>query len=208
MTVLEEHLAKLSNPESRFDKVVIFSGHMIDSPGRKEPRFPPEKERAVRDRIAKQLDEWDVGPRDLAISGCARGGDILFAELAADRGARVWLFIALPEEEFLDKSVRLPASDWEERYFKLKNREGVETFFLHEERGDPPEGMSVFESANLWIIETAGALTSADNLYAVLVWDEKPTGDGPGGTSDFASRVKRMGGQVAVINPIFVKEGD
>ena len=42
---------------------------------------------------------------------------------------------------------------------------------------------------------------SPDNLYALLVWDEKPAGDGPGGTADFAARVREAGGQVAVINP-------
>jgi hypothetical protein len=41
-----------------------------------------------------------------------------------------------------------------------------------------------------------------NNLYALLVWDEKPTGDGPGGTSDFAVRVKTLGGHLAqTINP-------
>ena len=39
------------------------------------------------------------------------------------------------------------------------------------------------------------------NLYALLVWDEKPTGDGPGGTADCATRVKRLGGRIAIVNP-------
>jgi hypothetical protein len=38
-------------------------------------------------------------------------------------------------------------------------------------------------------------------LFSVLVWDEEPTGDGPGGTSDFAERVRDLGGVVEVINP-------
>jgi hypothetical protein len=41
----------------------------------------------------------------------------------------------------------------------------------------------------------------ASNLYAVLVWDERPTGDGQGGTSDFAARVRKLGGRLSVINP-------
>ena len=33
-------------------KVVLFSGHMIDAPGREKPRFPPDKEtdRCASDR--------------------------------------------------------------------------------------------------------------------------------------------------------------
>jgi hypothetical protein len=39
------------------------------------------------------------------------------------------------------------------------------------------------------------------NLYALLVWDEKPTSDGLGGTADCAMRVKRLGGRTKIINP-------
>ena len=44
-----------------------------------------------------------------------------------------------------------------------------------------------------------------NNLYTLLVWDEKPTGDGPGGTSDFAMRVKKLSGHRAIINPTKLK---
>ena len=36
---------------------------------------------------------------------------------------------------------------------------------------------------------------------ALIVWDEKPRGDGPGGTSDFQQKVCHLGGQVEIINP-------
>jgi hypothetical protein len=34
-----------------------------------------------------------------------------------------------------------------------------------------------------------------------LVWDEKASGDGPGGTSHFAEQVRHYGGLVEIINP-------
>jgi hypothetical protein len=190
-------------PQRRFKKVVIASGHMIDSPERKEERFPPSKEGAVRERIAKQLETWSIGAGDLAICGGARGADLLFGELCADRGAEVWLYLALPEAEFLEASVRLANSDWEERYFKLRDREGVKVFIQSDRLKSPPKGTSVFARNNLWMINTARVeANDPKNLYAVLVWDEKPTGDGPGGTSDFAARVKKLGGRLApIINP-------
>lgn len=189
--------------ELRFKRVVIASGHMIDSPERGDERFPPGKEGAVRECIAKQLETWRVGAGDLAICGGARGADLLFAELCADRGAEVWLYLALPEGEFLEASVRLPNSDWEERYFKLRDREGVKVFIQSDRLKSPPKGTSVFARNNLWMINTARVeANDPKNLYAVLVWDEKPTGDGPGGTSDFAARVKKLGGRLApIINP-------
>src|SRR5215813_6570901 len=85
--VLEQRIGGLKKSDPRFKKVVVFSGHMIDKPGRPEERFPPSKEGVVRERIAKQLEVWGVGAGDLAICGGGRGGDILFAELCADRGA-------------------------------------------------------------------------------------------------------------------------
>jgi hypothetical protein len=175
---------------------------MIDRPDRAEERFPPRKEGVVRERIAEQLEGWGVGAGDLAICGGARGGDILFAELCADRGAEVWLFLALPEGEFLEKSVRLPNSDWEERFFTLRDREDVKVSLQVERLKWPPKGTSVFSRNNLWIINTARVEANhPEDLYAVLVWDEQPTGEGPGGTSDFAARIKELGGRLAIINP-------
>lgn len=204
--ILEKKIGGMKKSEPRFKRVVVASGHMIDRPDRVkkglDERFPPRKEDAVHERIAKQLDQWGIGPGCLAICGGARGADILFAEECAERGAEVWLFLALAEGEFLEESVRLPDSDWEARFFALRDRETVKTFQQFERLKLPPKGTSVFARNNLWMINTARVeANDAKNLYAVLVWDEKPTGDGPGGTSDFAARLKRLGGRLAIINP-------
>ncbi|MBD0305702.1 MAG: hypothetical protein ICV76_04000 [Nitrospiraceae bacterium] len=194
----------MAKPLHRFEKVLLSSGHMIDAPGRVVPRFPPAKESAVRERIAAQLDQWEVGEHDLGIFGGARGGDIVFAEQCLGRGAHVWMFLPLREPEFLEQSVRLPNSNWEQRFFALRKHPKCETSFLDEKIGPPPKGMTVFEQNNLRMIDTARAEAHPGRLYAVLVWDEKSTGDGLGGTSDFATKVKQLGGRVAVINPMLV----
>jgi hypothetical protein len=105
----------------------------------------------------------------------------------------------LPEAEFIQQSVRLPGSDWEARYRALRAR--CETRFQHEALGPPVPGENVFARNNVWCLDTARSLVSPDRVNALLVWDEKPTGDGPGGTSDFAARVRRGGGEVAIVNP-------
>ncbi|MEP6671045.1 MAG: hypothetical protein ABJF10_17930 [Chthoniobacter sp.] len=184
-------------------RILVFSGHLIDAPNRPQPRFPPAKEKVVRKRLAEQLQALKIGNGDLAITGAARGGDLLFAELCADAGAEVWLLLPLPEEEFLDESVRLPGSDWEARFRALSGRAHVGRFFQHEHLGADREGVGVHARNNLWIVETARALAdSPQHIHAFLVWDEKSTGDGPGGTSDFVERVRKLGGHVAPpINP-------
>jgi tetratricopeptide (TPR) repeat protein len=201
-TALEKKIGGLKKSEPRFAKVAIASGHMIDTPDRKSERFPPRKEGVVKDGIAAQLGAWKVGQGDLAICGAARGADMLFAELSADRGAEVWLMLPLPESDFLEQSVRLPESNWEERYFSLSRRDGVKVFSQPDRLKAPPKGASVFARNNLWIINTARVeISDPKNLYALLVWDEKPTGDGPGGTADCAMRVKQLGGRTKIINP-------
>ena len=183
-------------------KVAICSGHMIDKPGRPEPRFPREKEGAVRAAIARQLSAWGIGAGDLSICSGARGTDILFAEESLARGARVRLLLAKPVNDFVESSVRLEESDWVERFYALGERCDVATLPAPE---DDEPALDVYARTNLWIIETARAAASASGaIHALLVWDEKSTGDGPGGTSDFAERVRRLGGAVAIINPTWL----
>ena len=66
--------------------VLLFSGHMIDAPGRKQPRFPADKESIARDAIVDTLTQAGAGPGDLAICGAACGGDLIFAEACLARG--------------------------------------------------------------------------------------------------------------------------
>lgn len=196
-------------PKTPPRRVIVFSGHMVDMPDRSPPRFPASKEEAVRRGLARQLDAWEVGQGDLAISGAARGGDLLFAELCAGRGAEVWLFLPRAEEEFLEESVRLPGGHWEERFRRICAHPSVRRFFQHELSRNAHNGLDVHARNNLWIIEMARSLApSPDRILALLVWDEKPTGDGPGGTSDFVSRVLRLGGEVAPpVNPTKLPAG-
>jgi hypothetical protein len=77
-------------------KVALFSGHMIDAPGREKPRFPPDKEPIAARAIAEPLAPG--GPYDLRR---ACGGDLLFAEAALARSARLELHIPFEEPTFL-----------------------------------------------------------------------------------------------------------
>jgi hypothetical protein len=192
------------NP-SQVNKVVVCSGHMIDHPDRPVPRFPRHKEAIVRQQIAEQLGTWGIGPGDLAICGGAQGADLLFAECCVALGAQVYLLIALPEDEFLRRSVHLEGADWGGRYFEVAKKSNVSKFFQEDLFKDfSPELKAidnVFARNNLWMLHTALDAVGTGELFAILVCDEKETGDGPGGTSDFAERIRSAQGEVAVINP-------
>jgi tetratricopeptide (TPR) repeat protein len=198
--LLEKKLAQLGSPLPNFGKVIVCSGHMIDKPDRAKPRFPAGKEAAVREAIAGLLAVWDVGQGDLAICSGACGSDILFAEECQRRGASVRLMLALPRADFVSKSVAFAGNDWVQRFHRLAN--ACETADQIDRLGKPPADLDVFSRCNLWMLNTARVeANSADHLFSVLVWDEESTGDGPGGTSDFAARVRELGGVVEIINP-------
>ena len=203
--LLERKLTQLGNPLPAFGKVVVCSGHMIDKSDRIKARFPASKEAAVREKIAGLLAAWGVGKGDLAISGGACGSDILFAEECQRRGASVRLMLALPRADFVSKSVAFAGNNWVQRFHQLANT--CEVADQTSRLGKPPADLDVFSRCNLWMLNTARVeVGPADHLFSVLVWDEKPTGDGPGGTSDFAARVRDLGGVVEIINPTKLPE--
>ena len=137
-------------------KVVLFSGHMIDAPGREKPRFPPDKEQIAAKAIAGALAEIDVGSQDIAICGGACGGDLLFAEAALARSARLEIYLPFEEPTFLEKSVDFANKDWRARFFAAKAR-GV----LHvapRELGPMQEGEDPYERNNRWMLDVSSAL--------------------------------------------------
>jgi len=88
-------LVRLNAPEKPWvpRQVFLFSGHMIDAPDRKEPRFPADKESIAAAAMAAKLEELKAGAEDQAFCGGACGGDILFAEACLERGVRVDVLI-------------------------------------------------------------------------------------------------------------------
>lgn len=164
--------------------VVLASGHMIDDPSRKRPRFPPDQEARVTASIARALDEWTVGASTTIICGGARGADLIVAEQARDRGARVVLCLAEPRADFVERSVALPGTDWEARFENMCQYADVR--ILSAERS---AGGSIHAATNTWMIELAVQLaTHDDDPRAIVVWDGG-IGDGAGGTRDFVRQL-------------------
>src|SRR5689334_9482332 len=87
-------------------RVVLFSGHRVDAADRVPPRFPDAKAARAGVLIDEALRDLDVGPGDLALTQGASGGDLLFAEAAARRGAHLRLMQPESEPRFVEESVR------------------------------------------------------------------------------------------------------
>jgi hypothetical protein len=167
---------------------IVFTGHIIDKPGREAPRFPADKEDAVREAIRQQLEaiQRDSNSSLLGIAGGASGGDILFHECCAASGIPSEVFLALPATEYKGRSVNDGGPRWSARYDALLM--ALPVHVLDKERRKD-EG-SLWEETNKWMLEAALARGTKARLLAL--WDGK-TGDGPGGTEHMIQMAKEQG---------------
>jgi tetratricopeptide (TPR) repeat protein len=202
--LLGDHQEERSEPTH----VVVFSGHMIDDPADrgqgkvKPPRFPPSKIQAAAARIRAALDEIGAGVGDLGLCGGASGGDLLFAEACLERGMRVELHLARHENEFLAESVTFADPDrrWERMFMQVKENPASTVLVMPEELGPTPEGVSIHDRCNRWILYTALSQGLRKTSFVTL-WDGAP-GDGPGGTQNMVELVRKLTGRhPIIINP-------
>jgi uncharacterized protein len=180
-----------------FPKVVLASGHLIDAPDRSVPRFPPEQVPRVTAQVRQALEAWGVRKGTTVVTGGARGADLIVAEEGLRLGARILVCLALPQEDFEQRSVELPGSDWTDRFRRLL--QVAEVRHLSDQVFALPDE-DVFAQANRWMVEVATA--HASEPHAVIVWDGKQ-GDGPGGTRDLVHRLGVTGPnpRICVIDP-------
>jgi hypothetical protein len=179
-----------SKPQSP-RKVVLFSGHMIDAPGRETPRFPPGKEPIAARAIAGALADLHVGPDDLCICGGACGGDLLFAEDALAHSALLEIYIPFEEPTFLEKSIDFANKDWRGRFFAAKARGALH--IAPSELGPMQEREDPYERNNRWMLDAALRF-GADKVDLVCLWNGEG-GDGPGGAQHMMEEVRNKGGR-------------
>ena len=184
---------------AQFNRAVIFSGHMIDPPGRDKPRFPVECVPAVAASIGRQLARWGADAQTLAICGGAPGSDILFAEACLARGAHLRLLLPFSIEKFGRETFEGTPPTWWRRFEALLPR--CEVLCQPDVLGPLPPGAIAHERNNLWILDHARSQLPRGSISALLVWDQQETGDGPGGAADFAARSAASLREIVVINP-------
>lgn len=189
--------------------LVVFTGHMIDNPkvrgeGKPKPeRFPASKIDAAADEIRKALEEIHAGRGDIGLCGGASGGDLLFAEACLERGMSVELRLARPEAKFLAESVTFadPNKRWEKSFSAVKKHPLTRVFVMPEELGPAPEGISVHDRCNRWILHSALSRPVGETSFIAL-WNGEP-GDGPGGTQHMVETFDRYTGRKpTIIDPL------
>ena len=187
-----------------FQHAILFTGHMIDAPGRAHPRFPARAEPAARTAIHTSLETIRAthpGPT-IGIAGGASGGDILFHEVCSTLNIPTQLYLALPPEQYLQTSVAAAGEEWIIRFQVLTARLSHDTFILDDKvtlpsaltRADP---LNIWARTNLWMVSEAISL--APNRTLLALWDGR-SGDGPGGTEHLVAVAPSLG--IEVFPPI------
>ncbi len=195
LEIIDREIAR-SVPPFQPRQVLLFSGHMVDAPGRPKARFPAANVPLATAAIEGTLDGLKAGPGDLALTQGAAGGDLIFAEACVKRGVRMQLLLPLPEPDFMEASV-MPSADgtaWRERYYALKPQLAEPPRVMPVELGPTAKGASVFERCNQWLLYSALS-HGPDKVRFVCLWDGAGS-DGPGGTKHMVEEVKRRTGQV------------
>ena len=179
-------------------RVFLFSGHMIDAPGRPAPRFPADKEFVAAAAIAAKLNELDASAQSIGLCGGACGGDLLFAEALLAHGGRLALLLAFDEPTFLARSVDFAGHDWCRRFFAVKTHPRTRVMLAPDTLGSLPEGTDPYERTNLWLLESALAF-EPEKVEFLCLWDGGG-GDGPGGTRHMVAEITRQHGHVHWLN--------
>jgi hypothetical protein len=180
----------------RIPPVLVFTGHMIDQPGRACARFPAALEAQVRARIRTAL----AAIRPLAAYGSAAcGADILCLEAVHETGGEIHVVLPFPADEFRRTSVEFAAGDWGERFDRLlAAASSVTVTSDHRASGS----VSTFEYANL-VLTGLGRLRAQvldTDLVGLAVWDAAGAGE-RGGAATVVSTWQRLGISVTHVAP-------
>jgi len=177
-------------------RIVVFTGHMIDAPGRASPRLPAGAEDALATRIAERLQALQAG---FGYCSAACGADLLFIEAMLARGAEVHITLPFAREDFIATSVAFAGEHWVRRFEQALARATSVTYGVQERYlGD--ESLYAYAGALIQgaALMRARELESEPLLLAVL----DPSADRlSGGARDMLDGWRRLGAPFECIDP-------
>ncbi len=199
-------------PDEAADKIhpLVFAGHMIDVPGRAQPRFPADQEDRAKAAIIQAIRDIDEAARErqertIGMAGASDGGDLLFHEACHELGIETRVFLPVPELAYRATAISGQASRWADRYHAaLRNAQRVLTLARTEALPGwllTRSGYSVWQRNNRWILNHAWAIT-ADNRVTVLALWNGEVGDGPGGVADMVATAQDRGAEVVTLDTV------
>jgi hypothetical protein len=185
-------------------RVLLFTGHMIDAPGRAEPRFPADKVEIAKQKITEAVaaEQEVAGGIAYGIAGCASGGDILFHQVCEAMNIPTRIFLALPRDLYIRESVAPAGTYWIEEFNRLLKtrpfRVLCDTEDLPRWLQDKPD-YNIWQRNNLWNLHNALAAVGGENVTLIALWNGA-SGDGPGGTADMVQKAQERGAKTIILD--------
>jgi len=185
-------------------RVLLFTGHMLDAPGRAEPRFPPDKVEIAKQKIAEAVaaEQQIAGGIAYGIAGCASGGDILFHQVCEAMNIPTHIFLAVPRELYIRASVAQAGPQWIEEFNRLVRARPVrvlcESKDLPRWLQDKPD-YNIWHRNNLWSLHNALAAAGGENVTLIALWNGA-SGDGSGGTADMVEIAQERGAKTIILD--------
>jgi len=195
--------ASPSVQKSATPRTILFTGHRIDEPGRRLPRFPADKVPVVREAIRAALErELALGRPLVGLAGAASGGDILFHEVCSELGINSTPYLALPPEAYVAASVAPAGADWIRSFWAILEKH-PDVPVLADAIPLPgwlqhSQGYDIWSRNGSWILnEALGA--GSRNLTLLALWDGQP-GNGMGGTADLVRIAQARGAETQILD--------
>ena len=110
-------------------RVVVFTGHMLDAPGRSPARFPAVLEPAVAAAISDRVAAMGAG---FGYCAAACGSDLLFIEALLARNAEVHITLPFDRDDFIATSVAFAGADWVNRFERALAQAASVTYGVRE----------------------------------------------------------------------------
>lgn len=197
---------------------VVFTGHMMDKIGRVGPRyvprFPREKEEAVRKSICDTLNRLDAR---IGFCSAACGGDIVFIEEMLKRGGEVHIVLPYAEDLFIRDCIEMPATGpWNERFQENLGQEWLPRYRKARKKfsslitlgNQRAQDNAMSSDCCNRVVLGLGLLSAASHstqLTLIALWDGW-SGDAPGGTRSLVKLADTLRVKVAYLPELFPRE--
>jgi hypothetical protein len=182
---------------------LLFTGHMIDKPGRQEERFPERLEQSVKKAIKAEVQEEleNINGEIIGIAGGACGGDIIFHEVCEELGIRTEMYLALPRDQYITESVAFAGPEWIDRFDRLYEKQSKHILAPTKELPkwlSKKENFTIWERTNLWMLNQALS-NGGQHMSLIALWNGKG-GDAAGGTEHMVNEAGRRGAKRLVVD--------
>lgn len=163
-------------------RVVIFSGHRLDSPDRAQPRFPESSLPQVTKEISKTLARWSPL---IACCSAASGGDLIFCEQVLASGNQLRIVLPFDLKTFRGYILENSDQHWLDRFDQVISQAISVVTASHDDHRELLQGPAIYDFVNRIIL--GSALFESQSLevplQTIALWDGLPS-PAVGGTAD------------------------